>query len=198
MFWGILWEFFGGGLVDPSECRSVVQWDKNGINWKLDADWLKNTSENTTFSTIHSQFTFTRQFKFPFQPVISTRLGGSTIFGKFNFYQASTLGGQNKEMEKGNIRGFHRDRYAGRSVVYQNTDLRLQLFKIKSYLFPGAFGILGFVDYGRVWNNENSRLWHASYGGGIWLDIMNKITLVGTYEESTDGSFFTFRTQFLF
>ena len=171
---------------------------KKGIKWNLNADWLNNTSENTSLSVIHSEFTFTRQFKFPFQPIISTRLGGTTIFGKFNFYQASTLGGQNKEMEKGNIRGYHRDRYSGRSVAYHNTDLRLQFFKIKSYLFPGAVGVLGFVDYGKIWNNENSKIWHNSYGGGVWLDIMNKVTLVASYEESTDGSFFTFRTHFLF
>ncbi|MFT7343792.1 MAG: putative phosphodiesterase [Lentimonas sp.] len=171
---------------------------KKGVNWVINADWLNNTSNSTSLSTVESEFTFIRQFRLPFYPVISSRLGGRTIFGKFNFYQASTLGGQNKEMEKGNIRGYHRDRYSGRSVVYQNTDLRLQLFKIQTYLFPGAAGVLGFVDYGKIWNNDNSNKLHVSYGGGVWLNIMSRITLVASYEESTDGTFFTFRTKYLF
>ena len=170
----------------------------NGVKWNVNAEWLNNTSINASMSAIASEFTYRRQFKLPFSPVLSSRIGGRTIFGDYNFYQASTLGGQNKEMESGNMRGFHRDRYSGRSVAYQNTDLRLRFFNIKSYLFPGGFGMLGFFDAGRVWNGENSSVIHTSYGGGLWLELMHMITLVGTYETSTDGSFITLRTKFLF
>ncbi len=104
----------------------------------------------------------------------ATRVGGAANLGDYAFFQANTLGGQR------NLRGFRRMRFAGDHSVYWNNDLRLQLFELKTYLFPFKVGITGIYDVGRVWyNDESSRdpsvsdgsseKWHRGYGAGIWF-----------------------------
>ena len=49
-----------------------------------------------------------------------------------------------------------------------------KLFDVKSYLFPGPFGLTGFYDVGRVWlNGEDSRKWHSAFGGGFYFMPFN-------------------------
>jgi hemolysin activation/secretion protein len=92
-------------------------------------------------------------------------MGGGHIFSKnFEYFQALTLGSQNY------LRGFRKNRFAGSSTMYGSVELRFKLTDIKSYILPGAFGIIGFNDIGRVWlKNESSGRWHDAYGGGIYF-----------------------------
>ena len=170
-----------------------------GVKFKLVSDWIYNSTKNSSISKLKFDFQFAKQFKFPFNPTIAVRAGGATIFDDFSFYQANTLGAQNKSMGRGNLRGFQRDRFSGRILAYQNADLRLDLFKFESYLFPGQFGVLGFIDNGRVWiDNEISNRWHQSYGGGVWLGILKTWVLVATYEKSNEGELINFNASFFF
>ena len=43
-------------------------------------------------------------------------------------------------------------------------------------------------DIGRVWNDgENSRKWHQSYGGGIWLGLVESFSARAQYFHGSDG-----------
>jgi hypothetical protein len=49
---------------------------------------------------------------------------------------------------------------------------------IKTYLFNGRAGIIGFYDIGRVWQpGEISDTWHAGYGAGIMISPFNKVAI---------------------
>jgi len=96
--------------------------------------------------------------------VLATRLGWAKNFGDYEFPQAMYLGGTD------NLRGYRKQRFAGRSMAYNNTELRLKLFDFNTYLFPGSFGIVVFNDVGRVWaDGESSTDWHVGNGAGIWI-----------------------------
>lgn len=124
---------------------------------------------------------------------IAARLGGAHNFGTFEFFQANTLGGRN------NLRGHRNFRFAGRSSIYQNTELRLKLFKLRSFLFNGYLGLIGIHDVGRVWQNgENSNKLHQGYGGGIWLTPARATVLSTTLTTSEDDTVFFIRFGFLF
>jgi len=83
---------------------------------------------------------------------LATRFGGTANFGDYEFFQAATLGGL------ANLRGYGRTRFAGQQSAYNNTEVRVQLVRIRSYLLPATFGVLGFHDVGRVWApGEGSR-----------------------------------------
>ena len=99
----------------------------------------------------------------------------------FEFYQGATLGGDY------DLRGFRNERFLGKSSFYQSTDLRWNIGKIKKSIIPMSYGILGGYDYGRVWlDGEDSKKWHQSIGGGIWINGLNVITGRITYFKGTD------------
>ena len=69
------------------------------------------------------------------------------------------------------LRGFRTDRFAGDARFYQNTDLRLKLFRAGGML-PFSLGVFGSFDYGRVWIRDDlndADLWHVGLGGGIFI-----------------------------
>ena len=114
---------------------------------------------------------------------LATRFGGGTNIGDFEFYQANIIGGRTGE----NVRGLRGERYSGRSSVYNNLEARLKLFHFNAYIFIADFGIIGLLDNGRVWaDDETSNKIHTSYGGGIWLSPFSLATITATYAISDD------------
>jgi hypothetical protein len=115
--------------------------------------------------------------------VLANRLGGGTTFGKPEFFQLMQLGGVH------NLRGYHSNRFTGRTMAYENLDLRLKLFDFTSYVVPGSLGLLVFNDVGRVWYpGQSSDKWHYGYGGGIYIVPAELILIqaaVGISREST-------------
>jgi hypothetical protein len=178
--------------------NSKVQ-PSNGLKWNINANAMYNLSDDTYLSAIKSDIAFYIPIKSFFSPVLALRFGGSTILGDFLFNQANTLGAQSKQLGSGNLRGYRRDRFAGRSSAFQNTDLRLKLTSFTSYLFPGDIGIHGFVDNGRVWmDGEDSNTWHTSYGGGIWVSPFHTLLIATTFEKSIENNIISFHMNFLF
>lgn len=134
-----------------------------------------------------------------FPATLAFRAGASTNIGDFEFFQANTLGGQTLLGEPGNLRGLLRDRFAGRTSFYHNTEFRARLFDFQSYLFPAGVGILGFFDNGRVWiSGETSDNWHQGYGGGIWISPFRRSVLTATYGISKEDRLFSVNLGFMF
>lgn len=100
----------------------------------------------------------------------------------FEFYQAASIGGVD------GLRGFRNERFTGKKSFYQNSDLRLSLGKVRTGILPAAIGLYGGFDYGRVWNpNEDSNVWHTSYGGGFFLDAAGVASIRAAVFNSNDG-----------
>ena len=133
------------------------------------------------------------------QSVIAFRVGGTTLFNKFEFYQANSLGGQEMAHNTANLRGYHRDRFVGRSTIYQNTEIRIRLAQLRNYILPFELGLIAFIDNGRVWlDGEDSSRWHSGYGGGVTLSPTEKFVLTITYDKSTENKFLIVGTGFRF
>jgi len=113
--------------------------------------------------------------------VLATRFGWGANYGDYEFPQAMYLGGTD------NLRGYRRQRFAGRSMFFNNTELRVRLFDFNTYLFPGSFGILVFNDVGRVWvDDEKSTDWHVGNGGGIWIAPIRRFVIAGMIGRSKE------------
>ncbi len=116
---------------------------------------------------------FMNLFSFP-RMVLATRFGWGKNYGKYEFPQAFYLSGTD------NLRGYRRQRFAGRSMAFNNTELRVKLGDFNTYLFPGSIGVLAFHDIGRVYaDNENSDTWHNGYGGGVWIAPIRRFVIAG-------------------
>lgn len=115
--------------------------------------------------------------------VIANRIGAGTTFGEPTFYQMMQLGGVH------NLRGFHTARFTGKSMFYENLDLRIKLFNFRSYIVPGSVGLLAFNDIGRVWQSgESSRKWHYGYGGGLYIIPAELILIQAAVGFSREGT----------
>lgn len=173
--------YFGGKLsllVDTRENKSIP---RKGIVWQTNLRHLAGlTDASYDVTQLNTDFAF--YLPLGKGTVLANRIGGGHNFGNgFEFYQAQYLG-----MED-NLRGYRKFRFAGQSKFYTNTELRIKLANLKTYLFPASFGILAFVDNGKVWHdNDPTSKMVTGYGGGLWFAPLNRMVLTLCYTASKE------------
>lgn len=151
--------------------------------------WNTVVSGNQQVNNNHDRYgKIQTEFRYYLNPgksgfVIANRIGGGTTVGDPQFYQLMQLGGVR------NLRGFHTNRFTGKTMAYYDLDLRLKLFDFTSYITPGSVGLLGFNDVGRVWYpGQSSGQWHQGYGGGIYVVPADLILIQAAVGFSKEGS----------
>jgi outer membrane protein assembly factor BamA len=124
---------------------------------------------------------------------LALRAGGGRVLGNFPFYKALFLGGIE------NLRGYSRERFSGNASLFTQAELRIFLSNWK-ILIPGKFGIHFFGETGRVYTeNDNSKKWHPSYGGGLWMSFLNRqVNLSFSAASSPESTLLYFGTKFDF
>jgi len=111
----------------------------------------------------------------------------------YEFYQGANIGGID------GLRGFRNQRFTGKKSYFQNTDIRWSIGKGKTGILPTAYGLYGGFDYGRVWQRDDtSKIWHTSYGGGLFLNMSDLISARAALFNSVDGLRFSFGLGFGF
>jgi hypothetical protein len=116
--------------------------------------------------------------------VLASRFGGGTTIGKngFEFYQAQFLGALD------NLRGYRKFRFAGESMAFNNTELRIRFGDFRSYLFPGSIGMLIFHDAGHVWHDsDGSTQWVSGFGGGLWIAPLKRFVITAMFTASKEN-----------
>ncbi|MDP9229399.1 MAG: BamA/TamA family outer membrane protein, partial [Bacteroidota bacterium] len=114
--------------------------------------------------------------------VFATRLGIAHNIGHYEFFQANYLGGNE------NLRGFHNYRFAGGTRIFNNTEIRFRIADFKTYLFPGAVGLVVFNDIGKVsLTDQHTTKWHDGYGAGLWITPLKRFVITGYYTRSVEG-----------
>lgn len=156
-----------------------------GIYWNTNLLAVKSLNSNShTFGQIQTEFSF---YVDPLRDsvlVLAVRTGGGTSFGNPSYYQQLKLGGNQ------NLRGYYIGRFTGKSMVYNNIELRLKVLDFASYLLPGTLGLVGFNDVGRVWSpGEPSSQWHVGYGGGVYFLPAQLILIQGVVGFSKEGAY---------
>ncbi|HEX5653404.1 MAG TPA: BamA/TamA family outer membrane protein, partial [Chitinophagaceae bacterium] len=175
--------YFGGRFALNIDTRNNMVNPQKGILWITNVRHLSGLSDTKYKVTqLNSDFSFYLPLV-KNKLILANRFGGGHNFGDFEFYQAQYLGSED------NLRGYRKYRFAGRSKVYNNVELRWGVANFKTYLFPAAFGLVGFYDTGHVWDDsDNSDKWASGYGGGIWFSPLSRIVLTVTYTTSEEDS----------
>ncbi|PHN04443.1 hypothetical protein CRP01_20765 [Flavilitoribacter nigricans DSM 23189 = NBRC 102662] len=172
-----------------------------GIAAKVTGGWKKQFSvPGQQFSYLNASFSFYQKLEPKGRIVFATRVGVDHRFNdRFEFYQASTIGGSGPEA---NFRGLRRDRFTGRSAFYQNIDLRVTILNSGDWALPMSVGILGGFDHGRIWSQADETQggrWHSSYGGGLWLSPLNIFMLnLSVFRNEADQYQFTVLGSYFF
>ena len=134
------------------------------------------------------------------QLTLALRAGGEHTVGDFPFFDAAVLGGD------GSLRGYRRERFAGRSSASASAELRTKLLDVDAYVLPLEVGVLGFADAGRVWASD-SPLPTATvtgddlqlgYGGGVWLSVVDRALVNLTVGASDEATLVTFGLGFAY
>ena len=138
------------------------------------------------------------------QLTLALRAGGETTLGGFPFWDASVLGGP------GTLRGYRRERFAGRTAASASAELRAKLLDFDAYVLPLDIGVLGFADAGRVWGSSESlplSLGPATfpgddlqlgYGGGLWVGSLDRGVATFTVGASDEAVLVTFGVGFAY
>ena len=119
----------------------------------------------------------------------AVRAAGGKIWGRYPFYESLFLGGINS------LKGFSRERFAGDGVILGQSEIRMRLFRI-NVIIPGMLGVSLFGGSGRVFlEEEDSKRWHSSYGGSVWITYLNRMFNIGfTAAKSDEGIKYFFGT----
>jgi hypothetical protein len=140
---------------------------------------LNETSNNV--SEVGGHFSLYTDFLSKRHLVLASGFGASHIFGNYEIEQAQYLG-----LMEG-LRGYRITRFAGRTRVYNNTELRVNFGEVNALLFRAPIGLLVFNDVGRVWaDEEKSNAWHDGYGAGLWIAPLKRVVIAGSMTFSNE------------
>ena len=134
------------------------------------------------------------------QVTLALRAGGEHVIGDFPFFDAAVLGGS------GTLRGYRRERFAGRSTASASAELRTKLLDLDAYVLPLEIGVLGFADAGRVWATDSpfpaatitGNDLQLGYGGGLWISIVDQALINLTVGASDEATLITFGLGFAY
>ena len=135
---------------------------------------------------------------------LALRGGGKKVFGDYPYMEAASVGGGGLgtpalEEPDYTVRGYRSRRFLGDASAFGNAEVRLTVSSI-TLILPAHWGVLGFVDAGRVWlKGEDSDKWHSGYGGGIWVSLLNYRSTFSTgVAHSVEGNRFFVHAGFTF
>lgn len=151
------------------------------------------------------------------QLTLALRGGAQHRIGEYPFFDAAVLGGP------GTLRGYRRERFAGRTAASASAELRAKLFNLNAYVLPLEVGVLGFADAGRVWaetpacadlytpatcarpgiafdiaDPDAGDGLQLGYGGGLWLGVLDRAVVNLTVGASDEATLVTFGLGFAY
>jgi outer membrane protein assembly factor BamA len=176
-------KFAGATLKYSFENYDVPAFPSMGFGFSVVGSWKMNTDlTQKNFATLESKINFNHKLDRNGKIVLATIIKSKILSNDhFEFYQGAALGGDY------DLRGYRNERFLGKQSFYQSTDIRWNIGQIKRSVIPMSYGILGGVDYGRVWTTKDqSRRWHNAIGGGLWLNGLNVLTARITYFKSPE------------
>ncbi|WP_428742556.1 ShlB/FhaC/HecB family hemolysin secretion/activation protein [Tenacibaculum sp.] len=171
--------FWGGELNFNHKRVDNVSFPTKGMNFDLAVGAKANADDfDRRFGYIKSSLAMYQNLVYNRSLVFASEIGTQVNIGnRFEIYQAATIGGDR------NLRGFNRERFSGTESFYHSNDLRLRFGRIKTGVIPMKIGVTGGFDYGRVWSpySPDSKKWHTSYGGSVWLSGVDLFTANVSY-----------------
>lgn len=175
--------YLGAQAVLTVDNRNDTIIPSRGVLWVTSYKNFGGLGEySNNYSQLQSDMTIYISTNQPARFVFVVRFGAGWTYGKYEFFQAQKLSGLH------NLRGYRKHRFAGDRVMYNNFEIRWRVKDFRSYLFPGAFGLLAFHDVGRVYlKGEDSSIWHTGYGGEVWITPAGRTLFSASIGFSKEG-----------
>lgn len=182
-------KFAGAGYTFSYKNLNDNSFPTLGMRLLLNAEWKTNLSEkNRNFLTLKGFWDLDHRLNRRGTLVFANHLSAMWINNQnFEFYQAADIGGEE------NLRAYRKQRFSGNSFLVNSSEVRWNFGNLKNSVLPASWGIAVGADAGRVWNRgEISEKWHASYGGGVWLNVLDQISARANCFTGEDGARISF------
>ena len=177
-------DFVGAKMNYRFKNYNDIAYPTLGMDFQFSTSWMMNIADSKqNFTSLVSSYSFLHQLIKNERLVLANKTKTHILFNSnFEFYQGATIGADD------GLRGFRFQRFTGNSSIYNSTDIRFNLRKLQTGLVPMNLGLYAGFDLGRVWlKDEDSRKWHNSYGGGVWLTLAEMITgNIGVFSSNED------------
>ena len=171
------------------------------FHFETTVGYTNNLNNSNAFSYLKPKLGIAHKLDNYGNIVLATKIGGHFNFSNdFEFYQAASIGANN------GLRGYRNERFSGRGSFYQSSDLRFNLKRTKTSVLPLSYGIYTGFDYGRVWINDefvtdpnfNDDALKTSYGGGVYMNLVDMLSAQIGLFNSDDNLRFSFSFGFQF
>ncbi|HET8753282.1 MAG TPA: BamA/TamA family outer membrane protein, partial [Salinimicrobium sp.] len=166
-----------------------------GMKFELEVGGKMNTTEtDRKYAYVNPYLEFYNALSTNRKWVLNSRVQADFNIGHdFEFYQAATLGGDN------GLRGYRTERFSGKTAFSAGWDLRYSFDQFQTNFLPFQIGVFAGYDIGRVWTDfQESRVWHDSYGGGLWVTSARAISGTFNLFSGSEGVRFSFGFGFSF
>ncbi|GAB3925435.1 BamA/TamA family outer membrane protein [Mucilaginibacter myungsuensis] len=180
--------FHGQGIVGLVSSTTLDTRNKSivptrGIRWHTSLTAMKSLDNDArSYGQLQTELSFFIRPTGDSTFVIANRIGGGTTIGSAAYFQQLKLGGNQ------NLRGYYSWRFTGKTMAFNNLELRMKIADVRSYLLPGTIGLIGFNDIGRVWSpGEASDKLHVGYGGGFFFLPGQLVLVQGLVGFSNEG-----------
>lgn len=176
--------YLGAKVMLTVDTRNNDVVPSKGILWNTSFRYLSGSKKSyDNLSQFNTDFTFHLGLAKEWLVWVNRTGFGATMADgmQFEFFQAQTLGSND------NLRGYRRERFAGKTSFFNQTELRWKWANLKTYLFPASMGMFAFVDVGRVWvDNDNVSKMATGYGGGLWFSPLNRLVINASVAVSSE------------
>lgn len=175
--------YWGAKLVLNVDTRDNQSVPMKGITWNTTLRYGSGTNKNSydNVSSFNTDFSFYVGLAKDWL-VLANRTGfGANLTDNFEFYQAQYLGGNE------DLRGYRRERFAGKSKFFNQTELRWKWANLHTYLFPASIGMYVFADFGKVtYPGITSSSMASGFGAGIWFAPLKRFVISVSYAKSSE------------
>ncbi|HEY7922696.1 MAG TPA: hypothetical protein VII62_05900, partial [Vicinamibacteria bacterium] len=155
---------------------------RSGVRLKAEGQYYPDAWDANGFGGVEGTL---RGYLAGQRAMLAARVGGRKVWGEYPWFEAAFVGGSKS------LRGYRKNRFAGDASLYGSVEARLWLFKGR-LIAPGRWGVFGLADAGRVSvEGESSGGWHASYGGGVFFQMLTLNTVFhGALAHGDEGTRF--------
>ena len=169
---------------------------RNGFKLNFGVQHYYNLNDEENYTRLFGNFTTYFTAGSSVEMTFASRIGLASLSNNnFLFYHSNNLGGNNY------LRGFRNNRFSGQVMFFHNTDLRLKMFYWRNNFIPFEFGVMGGLDYGRVWEKgSDPEKFHVGLSPGFWITPfkMAAISTFYTFTNGTEDDTYTIRLGFFF
>lgn len=169
------------------DLRDNASYPTSGVQLRLFShNYLKVRANSDLLGILGSSINYHVSTRTKRKMILSLKAAANKGFGSIPYYLQNSLGSNS------GLRGFTGFRFTGESMVYFNSEIKMEIYKNLEASIPITAGLLGFYDRGKVFTSSESNVdYRYGYGAGVYLiPFSRRFIFSVAFSWSEEQSFF--------